>query len=122
MTFGLLLLHGHGDTLNMMQKIRKDKNIFPFKLHEQKKKKTSSLHAQLRLSLRWCDEDRMIRVETEEMSLNWLITLAISPGWTWPTLTGSSWTDKQADKLPQPECVCLFVWTPQSVLVAEIRI
>lgn len=32
------MLHGHGDTLNMMQKIRKDKNIFPFKLHEQKKK------------------------------------------------------------------------------------
>lgn len=112
MTFGLLLLHGHGNTLNMMQKIRKDKNIFPFKLHEQKKKKkTSSLHAQLMLSLRWCDEDRMIRVETEEMSLNWLITLAVSLGWTWPTLTGSSWTDKQADKLPQPECVSVCVDT-----------
>lgn len=60
------------------------------------------------LSLRWRDEDRMIRVETEEMSL---ITLAVSPGWTWPTLTGSSWRDKQVDKLPQPECVSVCVDT-----------
>lgn len=45
------------------------------------------------------------------LSSDWLITLAASPSWKWPPLTGSSCTDKQEAQTTSA-CVCVCVRVP----------
>lgn len=64
-----------------------------------------------------CDEDRKTQATSEtdggneferfaRLSCDWMITLAVSPSWKWPPLTGSSWRDKQKHKQPLSRGVC----------------